>query len=159
MARAIAAGQLVKQDRPAVVPEDLRDSRVVAVSQQVGGRFEGEDLPELANGRQGARAGAVGHLRERGRADAVHEYLRDTGPPAEQRRRGFEDEHTARVGERRPHAVSIGSVGDPGNQVVVRSFRNICRWPTPGPVPLAYAPSASKATTAPPVVTLGLSGL
>src|SRR5438128_11017188 len=107
MARAIAAGQLVKQDRPAVVPEDLRDSRIVAVSQQVGGRFEGEDLPELANGWQGARAGAVGHLRERGRADAVHEYLRDTRPPAEQRRRGFDDEHPDRIGARRPNAYAI----------------------------------------------------
>ena len=116
MARAIAVGQLVNQIGPAVVPEDLRDPRVVAVAQEVGGRFEGEDPPELANRRQGARAGAVGHLRERRRADAVDEYLRDTAPPAEQRRRGFEDEHPTGVGERRPHAVAVGGVGDPGDQ-------------------------------------------
>ena len=67
---------------------------------------------------------------------------------------------------RPPEYVSDGRVLSPSGASVTRvtwlierSFKKICRWPTPGPVPPAYAPSASNAITFPLPPMLGLSGL
>ena len=75
MARSIPARQLMELGFPAIVPEDLRDARVVPVAQQGGGGLEGNHLPQLPDARQRARTGTVGHLQERGRFYKVEEYL------------------------------------------------------------------------------------